>query len=170
MGINKALQHLSSRALIIMKKLLPILTAVVTSAFLIFSLGTGVAMAQEQPAPTAGSTSVNPSKMPDFGLGAAASLAFGRELKDVPPEVIIGQIILALLGFVGLIFLILTIYAGFLWMTAGGNDDKVKKSKQIIVSAVIGMIIIFSSYALASFFLQQVTTTVVPSTPGATTP
>jgi len=42
-------------------------------------------------------------------------------------------------------------YAGFLYLTAAGDEEKVKKAKNLIVSAVIGMILILSSYAIASF-------------------
>lgn len=42
----------------------------------------------------------------------------------------IGQIISIVLSFVGVIFMILLIYGGFLWMTAGGNEEQIKKQKE----------------------------------------
>jgi len=69
---------------------------------------------------------------------------------------IIGQIIYAILGFLGVIFVILLIYGGFTRMTAGGNPEAIKKSNGIIVSAVIGIIIILASYTITAFVLNQI--------------
>jgi len=60
------------------------------------------------------------------------------------------------LGFVGLIFLILFIYAGFTWMTARGNADQIKKARGTMVWAVLGLIIIFSSYIIVAFVLKSI--------------
>lgn len=64
---------------------------------------------------------------------------------------IIGNIIRAALSLTGTIFLVLIIYAGFIWMTAGGNEEKIRKAKLVIQSAVIGLIIILSSYSITNF-------------------
>lgn len=68
----------------------------------------------------------------------------------------IGTMIAALLGLLGVIFLILTIYAGLLWMTAGGNADNVKKAKAILLNSVVGLVIVLSSYAIASTVIRYV--------------
>lgn len=68
----------------------------------------------------------------------------------------IGTMIAALLGLLGVIFLILTIYAGMLWMTAGGNVDNVKKAKAILLNSVVGLVIVLSSYAIASTVIRYV--------------
>lgn len=60
----------------------------------------------------------------------------------------IGSIIQYLLSFLGVIFIILIIYGGFLWMTAAGDSDQVTKAKDIIKSSVIGLIIIVAAYTL----------------------
>lgn len=69
-------------------------------------------------------------------------------------SVIVGNLIAAVLGILGVIFLILMIYAGLLWMTAGGNADNVKKAKSILTNAVIGLVITLSSYAIAATVLR----------------
>src|SRR6056297_4118141 len=51
---------------------------------------------------------------------------------------IITKIIKAILGASGFILLLLFIYSGFTWMTAGGNEEKVKKAKNTLKNAVIG--------------------------------
>lgn len=65
----------------------------------------------------------------------------------------IGLLIQALFGLLGVIFLILTVYAGILWMTAGGNTDNVKKAKQILGNATIGLILTLASYAISLFVI-----------------
>lgn len=68
----------------------------------------------------------------------------------------IGVMISVILGLLGIIFLVLTIYAGLLWMTAGGNGDQVKKAQQILGNAVIGLILTLSSYAITYFVIGYV--------------
>lgn len=68
----------------------------------------------------------------------------------------IGNIVAGILGFTGLIMILLIIYAGFLWGTAAGDDSKVKKAKNIITAAVIGLVIIFSAYAITSAIVNIV--------------
>jgi len=53
--------------------------------------------------------------------------------------------------FDGQIFILyLMIYAGFLWMTARGAEEQVKKSQDIIIAAVIGLVITLSAYAISA--------------------
>ncbi len=69
----------------------------------------------------------------------------------------VGQIIGFVLSFVGVLFLILMIYAGLTWMTAGGNKEKVGKAKELMINAVLGLIIVMGAYALTAFIGQQLT-------------
>jgi uncharacterized integral membrane protein len=62
-----------------------------------------------------------------------------------------GAIIGTVLSFLGVIFLLLTIAGGIMWMTAGGNAEQVGKAQKLITSAAIGLVIVFASYALTSF-------------------
>lgn len=76
-------------------------------------------------------------------------------LQDIPTA--IGQIIGAVLAFVGIIFFVLMIYAGLMWMTARGNEEQVTKAKNLIGAAVIGMIIVFAAYAITAFIGEALT-------------
>lgn len=67
----------------------------------------------------------------------------------------IATLIKTALGLLGFIFVVLTIYAGFLWMTAGGNSDQVKKAKGIMTNTVIGLIIVVSAYAITWFIFAN---------------
>ena len=70
-------------------------------------------------------------------------------------DVSIATVISGTLALVGTIFLILTIYAGILWMTASGNEDKVTKAKNIITAAIIGLVITMAAYAITSFVTNR---------------
>jgi hypothetical protein len=73
----------------------------------------------------------------------------GFSKKD--PREIVASIIKILLSFLGTIAVVLIIYAGFLWMTAGGKPDNTKKAKDIMSTAVVGLIIILISYGITVF-------------------
>lgn len=62
-----------------------------------------------------------------------------------------GIIIGTVLSFVGVLFLIMMIYAGIMWMTAQGNDQQVTKAKDMLINSVIGIIIIFAAYAITAY-------------------
>ena len=61
---------------------------------------------------------------------------------------IVSTLINVFLGFLGIIAVILIIYAGWLWMSSQGEADKIQKAKLILTSSVIGLIIILSAYSI----------------------
>ena len=63
-------------------------------------------------------------------------------------------IINAALSFIGIIALAYIIYGGYLWMTAGGNEEKVEKSKEILIAASIGMAIVLAALAIVNFVVK----------------
>ena len=84
------------------------------------------------------------------------------------PETIVALVIQTFLSFIGVIFLILMVYAGFLWMTAHGNEEQVTKAKSLITAAIIGLIIVVSAYAISYFVVKTLGTgTLSPTEPPA---
>ncbi len=69
---------------------------------------------------------------------------------------IIGSVIQIFLGFLGIIFLILTLYAGYLWMTAQGEKEKVKKAQDLLQTAVVGLVIIIAAQGLTYWVLLTI--------------
>jgi preprotein translocase subunit SecG len=67
----------------------------------------------------------------------------------------VATVIKAVLALVGTVFLILTIYAGILWMTAQGNEEQVTKAVGIIKTSIIGLIVIMSAYAITYFVTSK---------------
>ncbi len=63
----------------------------------------------------------------------------------------IGSVAQWLFGLLGLLFFGLTLYAGVLWFTARGEDERIAKARQTLITAIIGMIIAVSAYAITTF-------------------
>lgn len=100
----------------------------------------------------------------DYGLGEAAGEA--QLSRAGAPENIAGLLVGTLLSLMGILFFLLMLYGGFLWMTARGNEEQTKKATQVIYAAVIGIIIVLGSYALTQFVLGSVRRTAPSSGDG----
>lgn len=87
----------------------------------------------------------------------AAQVAATAGLGSADLPTVIGRIISVFLGFLGVLFLILVIYAGMIWMTAGGDDKKVEKAKRILIQATVGIVIVLGSYGITTFVINAIT-------------
>ncbi len=67
------------------------------------------------------------------------------------PRVTAMLIIRRSLQFISIIVFCYMLYAGFRWMTAGGNEEQIGEAKQTIRNCVIGLIVITSAYSLTYF-------------------
>lgn len=109
------------------------------------------------------------SKALYFGVGSLVSLKamaqldpFGSaEIQDelkgnsgAEAEEAIQQFIGWILGFLWLIVFVYFLYGGFVILTAGGNDENVKKGRKIIVNAIIGAIVIFLAWTLTELLFE----------------
>lgn len=83
---------------------------------------------------------------------AGVNAGFNVDKKN-PAETTAG-IIEFVLGFLGVIFVCLMVYAGFLWMTAAGNSERLQKAKDILINASIGLAIVLAAYAITVFLFQ----------------
>jgi len=77
----------------------------------------------------------------------------GLGTKDLREGVM--AIVRVLLGFLGIIAIVIILYGGFVWLTSAGNEEKVGQAKKIITAGIIGLIIIFVSYAIAEFVISE---------------
>ncbi len=71
------------------------------------------------------------------------------------PRVIAADIISVFLGFLGIIAVVLILWAGFNWMTAGGNEEKIEKAQKTLSAAVIGLIIILAAWGITNFVVNS---------------
>ena len=91
----------------------------------------------------------------DYGLDDAASAADIGGSADLPE--IIGTIMGLVLSFLGMVFFILLVYGGFIWMTARGNESQIDKAKKIIGSSIWGLIIVLMAYVISSLIVGSFT-------------
>ncbi len=90
----------------------------------------------------------------DLGTNYAGNL--GLAGGGIDPRVLAVNVIRYLLTFVGIIATSMVLYGGFVWMTAGGNADKVAKAKKILISSSIGLVVTVSSFAIVTFVMNTV--------------
>jgi hypothetical protein len=69
---------------------------------------------------------------------------------------IVGGIISAALGLLGIGAVILMLYGGYLWLTARGKEERVTKAKDTIEAAIIGLIIILAAYTISYYVVKWV--------------
>ncbi len=94
-----------------------------------------------------------------FGLGRTAGAAGLKEIGGGDVPTLVGNVIGTALSMIGVLFFILMVYGGFLWMTARGNEEQTKKAFNTITAAVVGIIIVMASYAITTFVFHSVQST-----------
>src|SRR3989344_8448916 len=111
------------------------------------------ARAQEGGQPEPGELQAAPITAADLGLYYGEGAGLGTS--DI--RVIIVRIIRIGLSVLGVLALLIVIAGGVVWMTAGGNEEKVTTAKKIMINGVIGLAIILSSYAITQFIINSLT-------------
>jgi len=108
----------------------------------------------------------------DYGAGVAADKA-GLKTNKLSqmsgPAEAIGLVINVALSFIGILFFVLILYAGFTWMTAMGGTEKVEKAKGIIEAAIIGLVLVGAAYAIANFVFDKLGSGSTPAAGAVTT-
>lgn len=99
------------------------------------------------------SSSIFTNNLPDAGNAAYGGTAPTSTFTDL-----VHNILLAVFSILGVIFLCLTVYAGFLWMTAMGDTKKVQKAKDILGQSMIGLVICLLAYAITYYITGWVVT------------
>lgn len=92
----------------------------------------------------------------------AAGFCFGPDKKTKGFVEILGAYTNGILGFLGLIFLVLIIWHGFKWMTAAGNEEQVKKAQTGIRNTSIGLAIILLARMITFLFLEIIKPAIAP--------
>jgi type IV secretory pathway VirB2 component (pilin) len=84
------------------------------------------------------------------GSGDAGSVPLYNPLgADIGVAEFISRIIRMLIGFVGALALLMFVYGGVMWMTAG-DSKRVDTAKEILKNSTIGLLLIFFSYSIVS--------------------
>ncbi len=114
-------------------------------------------------------TAATVSAAPNIGLDQngmttkiAGSSGYDPTTNQLTLSATIGRIVKIILTLVGTIFFVLTVYAGILWMTAGGNEEAVTKATTILKTAIIGLIITLAAYSITYFITAAVVRSTLP--------
>ncbi len=70
---------------------------------------------------------------------------------------IAGTAVSVFLSVLGMIFIGLMLYGGYMWMMDRGNEESIKKAKELIMNAIIGLIIVIAAYAISYFVFSRIT-------------
>jgi hypothetical protein len=116
------------------------MTAIMIIPYLVFAQNT-----------VAEGSNANPMNM----LEKVAGDSFAETDEESLPR-ILGLVVAGALSLLGIIFIILMVLAGYNWMTASGNEQKIEEAKSTIKRAIIGLVIVLGSWAIWTFILQNV--------------
>lgn len=108
---------------------------------LVFSLAALPALAQT-PVQPFGNNTLQESVNTNLGLG------------NRDPREIAASVINVLMGFLGIIAVVIILIGGFKWMTAGGGEDKIAEAKKLMTAGVIGLVIILAAWGITVFVLN----------------
>jgi len=148
-------------------------TGLALAALITLSLAGAALTAQAAPAAVSRQMASTPSAGSSAPAGTGLKTA-GNQMKNFSGNAgletadqsnltsIIGKLLKGFLGLLGTVFVVLTIYAGFLWMTAQGNEEQITKSKKMLTNAVIGLIIVVLAYTITNFVLAALMTATTP--------
>ncbi len=105
-------------------------------------------------------SSVSAAGMWDSQIGATGNNSIGSwfgKPSGSPDDirVTVYNIINFSLTLLAVLFLILTVMAGFLWMTSGGDSKKIEDAQGYLKSAIIGLVIILVAKGLTIFIFKQ---------------
>lgn len=102
---------------------------------------------------------------PDELQANTEQAALTGNLSNVTVGSLVARGVQTILSLLGIIFLGLTLAAGFQWMTAGGNEEQIKKATATLKAAIIGLIIVIAAYTITFFIFKALPFGMGPSGP-----
>ena len=87
--------------------------------------------------------------------GYEGNIQTATGLGNEDPRAMAGAVVNIVLGFLGVIAVLIILLGGFKWMTAAGNEDKVSEAKKLIGAGVIGLVIILMAFGIAQFVIAS---------------
>ncbi len=86
------------------------------------------------------------------GLGL---LLDGGEFNANKLAALLGSLVQPLVVLVGVLLLVIIIISGIIWMTSGGNEERITKAKGMLKNGIIGLVIVTCSYLIVSFIINR---------------
>ncbi len=81
----------------------------------------------------------------NIGANYAENIGLGNR---GPHDIIVG-VIQVILGFLGLLAIIIILYGGFKWMLSRGDEGEVESARKTIVAGVIGLLIVLAAWGIS---------------------
>src|SRR3989339_146721 len=75
-------------------------------------------------------------------------------LGNTDPSQMAAQVVNIMLGFLGIIAVVIILLGGFKWMTAAGDEAKIDEAKKLIGAGVIGLVVILAAFGVAQFVIN----------------
>ncbi|MBI2551005.1 DUF4215 domain-containing protein [Candidatus Uhrbacteria bacterium] len=95
----------------------------------------------------------------NFGLtGTFANIA-GLGVNDSVP-LIVAKLISVLLGFLGVLAVLIVLWGGWVFLTSAGDQKRVKKGRDILRNGLIGLVLILGAYGIASFVISRLSSAI----------
>jgi len=91
----------------------------------------------------------------DINFDETGILNQTTKLGNTDPATITYNIVNYALLFLGIITVVMIIVAGFIWMFAAGEEEKIKKAQGILKGAILGLVIIMASYGIAQYIFDK---------------
>lgn len=89
----------------------------------------------------------------NWGLDALSQTG----LPQGTPGAFIAKVVSYIMGFIGVVLIVVIIYGGFLYMTSRGNEKQLETAKNVLTYAIVGIVIVFASYIIARFVISALT-------------
>lgn len=96
-----------------------------------------------------------PALAQDANLNLGINYATATLLTTVDIRIVIARIIQVALGLLGTLAVVIIVYAGYVWMTSLGDEDRIRQAKQTLINAAIGLAIILSAFSIATFVIEK---------------
>ncbi len=77
-------------------------------------------------------------------------------LGSADPRLIAGNLIGTFISYLGILVVLIVLWAGFKWMISGGKEEKVKDAKMTLVNMVFGLLVILSAYSIVNFVIKSI--------------
>jgi cysteine-rich repeat protein len=77
-------------------------------------------------------------------------------LGDGDIKLTVGRLIRTGLSLLGVVAVCIVLYGGWVWMTAGGDTEKVDRARRILINGVIGLVIILMAWGITTFIITSI--------------
>lgn len=79
-------------------------------------------------------------------------------LGNTQPVNVVVTTLNAVLGILALLCVVYILYAGMLWMTSGGNEEKATKAKRTMGYTIIGLAIMLAAWGITAYVITVLNT------------